>query len=475
MSIAGIAAFRRGGYAHRAVNAEGRHARAPLVAILAAATLLTLIAVSVLALRGIDSTRPLIAHTQAVQSILLRIRATLVDAETGQRGFLLLGDPRYLEPFVQAEQSLPGMLAELRTLTADDPSQPDRIAELDRLASQKMEEIRRTIELFEAGQPGASLAILRTGRGRSLMDGARQLIEALRAQETRLLAGRTGVVRRDLEAAMWIDAGAGLGLIILGFLLYAINRDIARREALEAALRDAARFQEQFVGILGHDLRNPLNAISMGTDLLLRPEIPAEDSQRALRRIASSAARMRRMVDQLLDLTRARLAGGIPVQLTPGTDLAEVARGAVDELRVGHPEAQLTLDAVPQIRGEWDADRIAQVVSNLVGNAISHGAGAPVDVQVKLVDGSATLAVHNGGSPIPADLLPGIFDPFHRTGAGRPSAARGLGLGLFITREIVLAHGGTIDVNSAQIEGTTFTVTLPPQRIQNSYAEARKT
>src|SRR5205814_10050074 len=111
-----------------------------------------------------------------------------------------------------------------------------------------------------------------------------------------------------------------------------------RREALEAALRDSAKFQEQFVGILGHDLRNPLNAISVGADFLLQKETVAQDSHATLRRIASSAARMRRMVEQLLDLTRALLAGGIPVQPTPGTHLADVALGALDEPRRAHPQ-----------------------------------------------------------------------------------------------------------------------------------------
>src|SRR5205823_2605363 len=354
------------------VNPERRRAWAPLAAILAAATLLTLIAVNLMTLAGISSSRPLIVHMRAVQTLLLQTRAALVDA-------------------------------------------------------------------------------------------ARRLIGQLRDEEDQQLEQRTAAAVRNLEIAMWIDASAGLGLLVLGLLLYAINRDIARREALEAALRDSAKFQEQFVGILGHDLRNPLNAISVGADLLLRKETVAQDSHATLRRIASSAARMRRMVEQLLDLTRARLAGGIPVQPTPGTNLADVARGAVEELRVAHPEAQLTVHATAQISGEWDADRMAQVVSNLVGNAISHGAGGPVDVQVDGANGSAILEVHNGGAPIPADLLPRIFDPFRQ--AMPATVAHGLGLGLFITRQIVLAHGGTIGVVSAQPEGTTFKVVLPSQRI----------
>jgi len=443
------------------VNPERRRAWAPLAAILAAATLLTLIAVNLMTLAGISSSRPLIVHMRAVQTLLLQTRAALVDAETGRRGFLLLGERVYLEPLERAEKSLRVLLAELRGLHLDEPSRQRRIEELERLASAMLADVRQTVDLYEDGQRRAALATVRNGE--AILDAARRLIGQLRDEEDQQLEQRTAAAVRNLEIAMWIDASAGLGLLVLGLLLYAINRDIARREALEAALRDSAKFQEQFVGILGHDLRNPLNAISVGADLLLRKETVAQDSHATLRRIASSAARMRRMVEQLLDLTRARLAGGIPVQPTPGTNLADVARGAVEELRVAHPEAQLTVHATAQISGEWDADRMAQVVSNLVGNAISHGAGGPVDVQVNGANGSAILEVHNGGAPIPADLLPRIFDPFRQ--AMPATVAHGLGLGLFITRQIVLAHGGTIGVVSAQPEGTTFKVVLPSQRI----------
>ena len=162
------------------------------------------------------------------------------------------------------------------------------------------------------------------------------------------------------------------------------------------------------------------------------------------------------LASTLLDLTRARLAGGIPVQPTPGTNLADVARGAVEELRVAHPEAQLTVHATAQISGEWDADRMAQVVSNLVGNAISHGAGGPVDVQVKGANGSAILEVHNGGAPIPEDLLPRIFDRFVKT-----PGSSGSGLGLAIARDLITAHGGTITAESTLGSGTTVRFTLP--------------
>lgn len=224
-----------------------------------------------------------------------------------------------------------------------------------------------------------------------------------------------------------------------------------RREAEEAS-----RFAETFIGILGHDLRNPLNAISMTATLMERKGI---FDQAAVRRIQRSTGRMSSMVAQLLDLTRSRLAGGITVERRP-IRIAQVILDVLDELRRSYPDREIRFEEGDDDTLLGDQDRIAQVVSNLVGNAVEHGADdAPVHVTLSRREDSATLTVHNAGRPIPTDLLPIIFDPFRRTTA-RGERARGLGLGLFISQQIVQAHGGTISVTSTEA-GTTFTVNLP--------------
>jgi signal transduction histidine kinase len=175
-------------------------------------------------------------------------------------------------------------------------------------------------------------------------------------------------------------------------------------------------------------------------------------------RIMTSAQRMERMIGDLLDLARARLGGSIPLHRR-NTDLQRVCEEAVVESRGAHQEAEVQCDASGDLRGEWDADRLAQVVSNLIGNAIQHGNGTPITLTALDQGDSVTLAVHNGGPPIRQEVLPFVFEPLMRGGAeGSPHS---IGLGLFIARAIVAAHGGHIQVSSSADAGTTFTVELP--------------
>jgi PAS domain S-box-containing protein len=247
-------------------------------------------------------------------------------------------------------------------------------------------------------------------------------------------------------------------------LVVSVFEDVTDEHRLLDEREQTARLAEKFVGVLGHDLRNPLNAITMGAALLERRGAFDGADARRVQQIGSSANRMARMVDQLLDMTRARLGGGISIQRS-STDLVAVIANAIEELATANPAVEIRRSLPAKLVGMWDADRLAQVVSNLVGNAIEHGDRARAVTVTATVDdegsGRLILTVHNHGRTIPDGILPLLFDPFRRGTRDASSKTRGLGLGLYIAREIVLAHGGSLRVTSSIADGTDFTVTLP--------------
>ena len=236
-------------------------------------------------------------------------------------------------------------------------------------------------------------------------------------------------------------------------------------EALDEALTESMTrygaqtdlYRDQFVGILSHDLRTPLGAITAGAALLAHAAADDQRQSRIAARILNSAQRMERMIADLLDLTRTRLGGAIPLKAGP-TDLQSVCEEVVLEIQATHPEAVVRFESRGDVTGHWDADRLAQLVSNLVGNAIEHGAEAPVTLVASEAGERVRLTVHNNGDPIPPQARATLFEPLSR---GTSHSPRNLGLGLFIARAIVIAHGGEIAVTSTAESRTTFEVALP--------------
>ncbi|WP_375768658.1 PAS domain-containing protein [Archangium gephyra] len=243
----------------------------------------------------------------------------------------------------------------------------------------------------------------------------------------------------------------GLGCVVV---------DITPLKKVEAELRRSGELREQLIGVLGHDLRNPLNAISASAYLLQRTEEMSDGAQRAVERIRTSAGRMARMLSDILDFARSSVGGGLPV-LRERVNLHDIARGAMEELQVAHPGRRLELVVRGDGWGWWDADRLAQVVGNLLTNALHHGRpDTPVRVEVREEGSEMLLSVHNEGEPIPAELRATLFQPFRRGTTGK-AATRSVGLGLYIVRQVAHAHGGEVEVRSNKGEGTTFTVHLP--------------
>ena len=236
--------------------------------------------------------------------------------------------------------------------------------------------------------------------------------------------------------------------------------DITERKRTTERLQVAAEFRERFVGVVAHDLRTPLASIITGAQLLERMEDMPERASRTARRIASTAQRTAKMIGDLMDFTRVRLGTGIPVERAP-CDLAATVRQVVDETGAVYPGRTIRWDAEGRCVGRWDGNRLAQMVGNLLKNALDYSpADTAVEVLVSRRGGAVELSVRNRnkGDPIPAASVPSLFEPFHR---GDSQMAKGLGLGLYIANEIARAHGGRIDVRSGREEGTCFTVVLP--------------
>ena len=228
------------------------------------------------------------------------------------------------------------------------------------------------------------------------------------------------------------------------------------QESLERE-RELSELREQFIAVLGHDLRNPIAAVDAGTTRLLK-EGWNERSPLVLRLMKSSLSRMSGLVDNVMDLARARLGGGISVLLVE-TDLSETLANVVEEVRVAHPERQISMRLELPASATVDQLRIAQMVSNLLSNAVTHGDPAlPVDVFGHIKDGVLEVSVRNGGRQIPPESIPKLFLPFKR-GDDR-SGVQGLGLGLYIASQIAQAHDGRIEVRSDEIE-TCFTFRMP--------------
>jgi two-component system, sensor histidine kinase and response regulator len=239
----------------------------------------------------------------------------------------------------------------------------------------------------------------------------------------------------------------------------AVGPGDAVSERSNAEAEGLLRFGELVAGILAHDLRNPLAAMLMNARLLRSSE--REREQTIGKRIESSGERMSRMIDQILEWSRVRANSGHFQLKSAACDLGAIAEEVVREHQSRQPEAAVVVEARGKLQGHWDADRLAQLLCNLIDNGVDHATRPGVTVQLDGDGADVKLTVENVGA-IPDDAMPNLFEPFRGRANGARSKGRGLGLGLYISRQIVAAHGGHIDV--ARDEGRiAFTVTLPRQ------------
>jgi phosphoserine phosphatase RsbU/P len=237
--------------------------------------------------------------------------------------------------------------------------------------------------------------------------------------------------------------------------------DITELSQQRAAAEDRALFAEQMIGIVSHDLRNPLATIMLGAECLRSSDL-REDDRRILHNIDRSVGRANRLIADLLDFTAARIGRGLGVTVRP-LDLHALVAADVEELSVAYVGQKIIHQRAGKGKCKGDADRLSQLIGNLVSNAVAYGDGAPITVASDIEGERFQISVSNGGSPIPPHVLPELFKPMVR-GTSKNSGKRSVGLGLYIVSEIVQAHGGSIEVTSSASEGTRFTATFPLER-----------
>jgi signal transduction histidine kinase len=228
-------------------------------------------------------------------------------------------------------------------------------------------------------------------------------------------------------------------------------------ESLARYTDKQSKNHELFLGTLVHDLRNPIAATIQAAQVVMAYH---KKQQAMLDQINLSSTHLDKMISDLIDVVRVRIGKGFPIS-PHHMDLRETVTNAVNEIKLAYPKSEIKTEVTGDVTGDWDDSRMAQVLSNLIGNAVQHGdTTAPIEVIVEGNSGEIELSVHNGGNPIPSKDIPNIFDPLTQGNYGR-TTRKNLGLGLFISKQIIEAHGGDIEVSSSEAEGTTFVAHLP--------------
>lgn len=242
----------------------------------------------------------------------------------------------------------------------------------------------------------------------------------------------------------------------------AIDQAIAESVARYAGLLKTS--QDTFLAILGHDLRNPLSTIMVSAQILTMYDDVNDKVLSTATRIYNSSQRMNKLISDIIDFTCSQLGKKLTVALAP-TNLAKVCSDIVEEQQIANPNRSILLDVKGSFDGNWDEERIAQVFSNLIGNAIQHGiTSSPIKINLTSSQNRVFIRVANKGKPIPASKIKHIFEPlvrYEKNENADYSQKTSLGLGLYIVKQIVLAHNGTVSVNSSISEGTTFEISLP--------------
>jgi signal transduction histidine kinase len=422
------------------------------------AAILTLVIVSAATLYGLSrrtADGESVRNTFSVLRTTEELIADVSDSQLALAEFISTGDAVFLGPYESAQRSVSARLGELRHFTA---SRPEARTRLDRVEPLLRRALERDVGDIAARREGLSIEQLHPMllESKSILDRSTDELDAFKDDTVRVLTAEQVSLAESVRRSMFIVVAGDV--VLLALVVMAAG--LALRDAVAKAR--AVQFQRRVLGIVGHDLRNPLSVITMSAAQLSKTGDPTDKRPSPVSRILGAAHRMESMIRDLLDYSRLELKLSLPLDVRPANVHDSCAR-IIEEFRAVNPLREILYEPGDDPEVHWDPDRIDQVLANLVGNALKYGQeDAPVRIMWKRRGRQIVIEVHNWGVPIPENLLEEIFEPFRRgRGHDARTAKNSFGLGLYIVRQIVEQHGGEVDVRSSLADGTTFTVTLP--------------
>jgi len=447
-------------------------------------------------LRTVTRDARLVSRTDRILLDFERLLSALAEAETGERGFLLTDNPRYLAPYTSALAEVAEQVKDLRKLTEDDPSKQEIVSVLQHTIQNKIDELAQAIELKKQGESQAALAIVESESGKKPMDEIRRLINELVQSESDLRARHVAESSKsERHAILTLVLVGGLGLVMFVFFFVLVNRGMTERarlldeerrahERAETAFQAekdarseaecANRIKDDFLTTVSHELRTPLTSMIGWSRMLREGGLDEVRTAQALETIERNARSQAQHIEDLLDVGRI-VSGKVRLD-TQSVALLPVVEAAIEALRPAAEAKKIQLQAdldLNAILVSGDPERLKQVVWNLVSNAIKFTpADGRVHVTLQRTNSHVEIIVSDTGRGISPAFLPHIFERFRQADSTSTRATGGLGLGLAISRHFVQMHGGTIHVVSHGVgKGSIFTVRLP---ILSEQAAVRK-
>jgi signal transduction histidine kinase len=421
-----------------------------------------------------------VRHTLVVQQRIDDLTIATTEAVSTQRGYLLTGDVSYLPPNAQAIQMIAPDIAQIRQLTSDNAGQERSLAALQPLITAKITEVQQSIALRQAGNMTGAMQLVAQNQAQHLTEHIQQGLHSMRATENALLGQRDAAAQSALLAAI-TSFVVGL-LVLVGFFFVAgrlIQIYLRQRERLAAerlvqlqeeqnlhrVAQEALSQRDQLFGIAAHELKNPLTALTasaqMAQRLLAREEVRNPRLEKLLASQTQQARRMVSLVEGMLDTSR--IVNGVFTLEANPLDLADLVQRVVDEVRPTTAIHTITFTKPAELVWvQGDAARLSQVIHNLLQNAIKYSPdGGVITVVLAAEDDAVRLTVRDQGIGIPTEALPHIFELTYRATNVQQHSVKGMGVGLFVTRQIAQLHGGDVSVTSVEGVGSEFCVRLP--------------